>query len=140
MSRKYMRPACLPTMYVGGTPSLSDDGWEVGQSLGALFTGFDITDELCRWRNLKHCNLTTSAFPDFLLQPFRKPKRVRTAFSPTQLLKLEHAFEGNHYVVGAERKTLAQQLGLTETQVRPMVENCFRFRLEKHFHMKIALT
>lgn len=58
------------------------------------------------------------AFPDFLLQPFRKPKRVRTAFSPTQLLKLEHAFEGNHYVVGSERKTLAQQLGLTETQVR----------------------
>lgn len=58
------------------------------------------------------------SFLDFLLQPFRKPKRVRTAFAPTQLLKLEHAFEGNHYVVGAERKTLAQQLSLTETQVR----------------------
>lgn len=99
-----------------------------------------VTDELLRSKYLKLCNLTTSAFPDFLLQPFRKPKRVRTAFSPTQLLKLEHAFEGNHYVVGAERKTLAQQLGLTETQVRLMVENCFRFRLEKHFHMKIALT
>lgn len=54
---------------------------------------------------------------DFLLQPFRKPKRVRTAFSPSQLLKLEHAFESNHYVVGAERKTLAQTLSLTETQV-----------------------
>lgn len=56
-------------------------------------------------------------FADFLLHPFRKPKRVRTAFSPTQLLKLEHAFESNQYVVGAERKTLAQQLSLTETQV-----------------------
>lgn len=54
---------------------------------------------------------------DFLLQPFRKPKRIRTAFSPSQLLKLEHAFENNHYVVGAERKTLAQQLSLSETQV-----------------------
>lgn len=54
---------------------------------------------------------------DFLLHPFRKPKRVRTAFSPTQLLKLEHAFENNQYVVGAERKQLAQQLSLTETQV-----------------------
>lgn len=42
---------------------------------------------------------------------------MRTAFSPTQLLKLEHAFESNQYVVGAERKTLAQQLSLTETQV-----------------------
>lgn len=57
-------------------------------------------------------------FPDFLLQPFRKPKRVRTAFSPSQLLKLEHAFEGNHYVVGSERKALAQQLSLSETQVK----------------------
>lgn len=66
--------------------------------------------------------LLTNAFQllpisDFLLQPFRKPKRVRTAFSPSQLLKLEHAFESNHYVVGAERKTLAQNLSLTETQV-----------------------
>ena len=55
--------------------------------------------------------------PAFLLQPFRKPKRIRTAFSPSQLLKLEHAFEKNHYVVGAERKHLAQTLSLTETQV-----------------------
>ena len=53
-----------------------------------------------------------------MLSPFRKPKRVRTAFSPSQLLKLEHAFEKNHYVVGAERKQLAQSLNLTETQVR----------------------
>lgn len=59
--------------------------------------------------------------PGFLLQPFRKPKRIRTAFSPSQLLKLEHAFEKNHYVVGAERKQLAQSLSLTETQV------CFIF-------------
>ncbi|XP_061941584.1 homeotic protein empty spiracles-like isoform X3 [Apis cerana] len=55
--------------------------------------------------------------PGFLLQPFRKPKRIRTAFSPSQLLKLEHAFEKNHYVVGAERKQLAQALSLTETQI-----------------------
>nr|CAD7194992.1 unnamed protein product [Timema douglasi] len=55
--------------------------------------------------------------PGFLLQPFRKPKRIRTAFSPSQLLKLEHAFEKNHYVVGAERKQLAQSLSLTETQI-----------------------
>lgn len=53
---------------------------------------------------------------DYLI-PFRKSKRVRTAFSPSQLLKLEHAFESNHYVVGAERKQLAQNLNLSETQV-----------------------
>lgn len=50
--------------------------------------------------------------------PFaRKPKRIRTAFSPAQLLRLERAFEKNHYVVGAERKQLAGSLSLSETQV-----------------------
>lgn len=50
--------------------------------------------------------------------PFaRKPKRIRTAFSPSQLLRLERAFEKNHYVVGAERKQLAGSLSLSETQV-----------------------
>uniref|UniRef100_A0A1B0CFF8 Homeobox domain-containing protein n=3 Tax=Lutzomyia longipalpis TaxID=7200 RepID=A0A1B0CFF8_LUTLO len=68
----------------------------------------------------------------FLLQPFRKPKRVRTAFSPSQLLKLEHAFESNHYVVGAERKTLAQALSLTETQVKVWFQN----RRTKHKRMQ----
>ena len=57
------------------------------------------------------------ALPEFLL-PFRKPKRIRTAFSPSQLLKLEQAFEKNQYVVGAERKELAKSLNLSETQVR----------------------
>lgn len=51
------------------------------------------------------------------LQPFRKSKRIRTAFSPSQLLQLERAFEGNHYVVGTERKQLANRLALSETQV-----------------------
>ncbi|XP_058693765.1 homeobox protein EMX1 isoform X1 [Poecile atricapillus] len=50
--------------------------------------------------------------------PFaRKPKRIRTAFSPSQLLRLERAFEKNHYVVGAERKQLASSLSLSETQI-----------------------
>ena len=53
----------------------------------------------------------------FLQSAFRKPKRIRTAFTPSQLLKLENAFEGNHYVVGQERKELAKTLSLTETQV-----------------------
>ncbi|XP_022254528.1 homeobox protein EMX1-like [Limulus polyphemus] len=61
--------------------------------------------------------------PDFLLHPFRKPKRIRTAFSPSQLLKLEHAFEKSHYVVGAERKQLARSLDLTETQVKVWFQN-----------------
>ena len=55
--------------------------------------------------------------PGLLFHPYRKPKRNRTAFSPSQLLQLEQAFEKNHYVVGQERKTLASKLQLTETQV-----------------------
>ncbi|GFT07855.1 homeobox protein EMX1 [Nephila pilipes] len=55
--------------------------------------------------------------------PYRKAKRVRTAFSPSQLLQLEDAFEKNHYVVGGERRELAQKLNLTETQVKVWFQN-----------------
>ena len=63
--------------------------------------------------------------PEFLL-PFRKPKRIRTAFSPSQLLKLEQAFEKNQYVVGQERKELAKSLNLSETQVNIIFSNAFK--------------
>lgn len=78
-------------------------------------------------------SFTGPEIPGFLLQPFRKPKRIRTAFSPSQLLKLEHAFEKNHYVVGAERKQLAQSLSLTETQVGPpkIHKSAMNFFLER---------
>lgn len=59
------------------------------------------------------------------MMPYRKPKRIRTAFSPHQLLKLEQAFEKNHYVVGAERKLLAASLNLTETQVSDLLAALF---------------
>ena len=54
-----------------------------------------------------------------MMLPFgvRKQKRVRTNFTPQQLLKLEEAFEVNKYVVGQERKVLARKLHLSETQV-----------------------
>ena len=56
--------------------------------------------------------------PGLFFQPYRKPKRIRTAFSPSQLLQLEKSFEKSHYVVGQERKDLAGELQLSETQVR----------------------
>ncbi|KAM8974534.1 homeobox protein EMX1-like [Pelodytes ibericus] len=72
---------------------------------------------------------------NYLLQgPFsRKPKRIRTAFSPSQLLRLETAFEKNHYVVGTERKQLANSLCLTETQVKVWFQN----RRTKHKRQKL---
>ena len=48
----------------------------------------------------------------------RRPKRIRTAFTPTQLLHLESAFDKNHYIVGSERKQLASFLNLSETQIK----------------------
>lgn len=68
----------------------------------------------------------------FMLPLYRKPKRIRTAFSPAQLLKLEDAFEKNQYVVGAERKQLAKHLNLTETQVKVWFQN----RRTKHKRQK----
>ncbi|XP_052101862.1 homeobox protein EMX1-like [Mytilus californianus] len=64
-----------------------------------------------------------AATPSFLFQPYRKPKRIRTAFSPSQLLQLEKSFEKSHYVVGQERKDLAAELNLTETQVKVWFQN-----------------
>ncbi|XP_002123840.2 uncharacterized protein LOC778588 [Ciona intestinalis] len=87
---------------------------------------------------LRHASATSSRpfpphFADPLLRarfgllmanPFqRKPKRIRTAFTPGQLLRLEHEFDKNHYVVGAERKQLANNLKLTETQVKVWFQN-----------------
>ncbi|XP_061169893.1 homeobox protein EMX2-like [Saccostrea echinata] len=72
------------------------------------------------------------AAPGFLFQPYRKPKRIRTAFSPSQLLQLEKAFEKSHYVVGQERKDLAAELQLTETQVKVWFQN----RRTKHKRIK----
>ncbi|GMR51612.1 hypothetical protein PMAYCL1PPCAC_21807 [Pristionchus mayeri] len=67
------------------------------------------------------------------LQPFRKHKRIRTAFSPAQLVQLEKAFLANHYVVGTERKQLASRLNLSETQVKVWFQN----RRTKHKRIKL---
>ncbi|KAL3863795.1 hypothetical protein ACJMK2_005530 [Sinanodonta woodiana] len=61
--------------------------------------------------------------PGLFFHPYRKPKRIRTAFSPSQLLQLEKAFEKSHYVVGQERKDLAAELQLSETQVKVWFQN-----------------
>ncbi|TMS21162.1 Homeobox protein EMX1 [Larimichthys crocea] len=71
-----------------------------------------------------YCSNDVSQDSLLLHGPFaRKPKRIRTAFSPSQLLRLERAFEKNHYVVGAERKQLANSLSLSETQVKVWFQN-----------------
>uniref|UniRef100_A0A1I7TEV4 Homeobox domain-containing protein n=1 Tax=Caenorhabditis tropicalis TaxID=1561998 RepID=A0A1I7TEV4_9PELO len=82
-------------------------------------------------------NTTAAQFGDvtagLFLQPLRKNKRIRTAFSASQLIQLEKAFEGNHYVVGNERKQLASRLNLTETQVKVWFQN----RRTKHKRVRL---
>ncbi|KAK2709986.1 hypothetical protein QYM36_013608 [Artemia franciscana] len=93
------------------------------QSLPGVSPMMQTSNPLYPWLMARQNRFFGHRFPPgpemagFLLAPFRKPKRVRTAFSPSQLLKLESAFDKNHYVVGAERKQLAQSLNLSETQV-----------------------
>ena len=64
---------------------------------------------------------------------FRKPKRIRTAFTPHQLIELENAFVTNHYVVGKERKDLAKRLELNETQVCKISQSFYNFLCESFF-------
>ncbi|KAK3723812.1 hypothetical protein QZH41_019486, partial [Actinostola sp. cb2023] len=47
-----------------------------------------------------NCGYTSSLHGGFVA--CRRPKRIRTAFTPTQLLHLENAFDKNHYIVGTE--------------------------------------
>ncbi|CAF2126670.1 unnamed protein product [Rotaria magnacalcarata] len=74
---------------------------------------------------LRHTNQLTNSetMAAFFLNSYRKPKRNRTAFTPSQLLKLENAFEKNHYIVGQERKNLAKHLNLPEAKVKVWYQN-----------------
>ncbi|KAH7722031.1 CRE-CEH-2 protein [Aphelenchoides avenae] len=64
-----------------------------------------------------------SLYGGVFFQQMRKTKRIRTAFTASQLIQLEKAFEANHYVIGNERKQLAVKLSLTETQVKVWFQN-----------------
>ncbi|CAI4233232.1 unnamed protein product [Auanema sp. JU1783] len=57
-----------------------------------------------------------------LNNPNRK-KKTRTVFSRPQVSKLEMTFEMKRYLSSQERSTLAQQLKLTETQVKIWFQN-----------------
>lgn len=52
-----------------------------------------------------------------------KLKRLRTAFSTSQMSILEKTFKTRHYVIGERRKELANLLGLSETQVKVWFQN-----------------
>ena len=59
----------------------------------------------------------SSFIPQDLGAFHNESRRIRTTFTPSQLRALEKRFKTNHYIVGDERKQLAQELSLNESQV-----------------------
>lgn len=49
-----------------------------------------------------------------------RPPRVRTAFTEEQVSTLESSFQLHRYLDPQERRRLAQTMGLSEVQVRPL--------------------
>ena len=86
--------------------------WPLFQDLQHIFGILDFKND-----RLLPLIILVPHLPEFFL-PFRRPKRIRTSFSPSQLIKLEDTFEKNQHTVGAERKELAKTINLSETQVR----------------------
>ncbi|XP_065071196.1 homeobox protein EMX1-like [Rhopilema esculentum] len=61
-------------------------------------------------------------------------RRIRTTFTPSQLNVLEKRFKASHYIVGDERRELAQELRLNESQVKIWFQNRrTKYKQEKSF-------
>eukprot|EP00794_Sanderia_malayensis_P005338 gene5338-6008_t len=61
-------------------------------------------------------------------------RRIRTTFTRSQLKVLEKRFKSSHYIVGDERKQLAEELGLNESQVKIWFQNRrTKYKQDKEF-------
>ncbi|KAM6954518.1 barH-like homeobox 1a [Aplochiton taeniatus] len=54
---------------------------------------------------------------------FKKPRKARTAFSDSQLARLERSFERQKYLSVQDRMELASSLSLSDTQVKTWYQN-----------------
>ncbi|TKS80444.1 Homeobox protein engrailed-2b [Collichthys lucidus] len=55
--------------------------------------------------------------------PSKEDKRPRTAFTAEQLHRLKNEFQGNRYLTEQRRQSLAQELGLNESQIKIWFQN-----------------
>lgn len=53
----------------------------------------------------------------------KEDKRPRTAFTAEQLHRLKTEFQGNRYLTEQRRQSLAQDLGLNESQIKIWFQN-----------------
>lgn len=53
----------------------------------------------------------------------RLPRRDRLNFTDFQLMRLEESFSEKKYIIGSDRKTLADELGISEIQVKNWYQN-----------------
>ncbi|XP_075466062.1 homeobox protein engrailed-1 [Ascaphus truei] len=69
----------------------------------------------------------------------KEDKRPRTAFTAEQLQRLKAEFQANRYITEQRRQTLAQELGLNESQIKIWFQNK-RAKIKKAAGMKNGLA
>ncbi|XP_043192618.1 ventral anterior homeobox 1-like [Amphibalanus amphitrite] len=89
------------------------DSTQVCKDLPDYVQTMEVTDASGRRRQL--------VFPKGL--DLDRPKRSRTSFSGEQLRQLERSYRASPYLVGGERRRLADSLGLSETQIKVWYQN-----------------
>ncbi|KAK6302659.1 hypothetical protein J4Q44_G00270140 [Coregonus suidteri] len=66
---------------------------------------------------------STTATTTTTMTPSKDDKRPRTAFTAEQLQRLKTEFQTNRYLTEQRRQSLAQELGLNESQIKIWFQN-----------------